>query len=100
MPSFDVARYQSMAQQLIVAADAQDWVRLGQLDALVSRWIDAADRANLSAAEQAAWQPVVHAHAHALQACECAKQEAAIQLQQLQHSQEAQKAYAWQEVLV
>lgn len=100
MPSFDIARSQSMAQQLRVAADAQDWTRLAQLDALVQRWIEAADMSQWSVAEQDAWKHIAHAHAHALQICTCAKQDAALQLQQLQHSQEAQKAYAWQEVLV
>jgi hypothetical protein len=100
MPSFDLGRYASMAQQLVAAADAQDWARVAQLDALVCRWVNAADISNLSAPEQEAWMHIAHAHAHALQACQCAKQEAATQIQQLQHSQEAQKAYAWQEVLV
>lgn len=99
MPSFDAAHYQLLAQQLRVAADTQDWARLGQLDTLIRRWIDAANGAALNVTEKDAWQQVVHAHTYALKACQVARQEAAAQLQQLQNSQEAQKAYAWQEVL-
>jgi hypothetical protein len=99
MPSFDAARYTQMTHQLHQAVQAQDWPRLGQLDALIQRWIEAAASTPVSDAEQAAWRQVAQAHAKALQACVVARQAASAQLQSLQNSQEAQKAYAWQEVL-
>lgn len=99
MPSFDAARYALMAQQLQRAAESQDWRRLGQLDVLIRGWIEAAEPATVGDAEKAAWRQVAKAHAQALQACAFARQEVSEQLQKLQNSQEAQKAYAWQEVL-
>ena len=101
MPSSNAAGLQSMAQQLQMAAAGQDWLRVAQLDQLLGQWLQAGavPAQSLSAEMQLAWRQVQSAHDQALQACQRAKGHARVQLDQLQQSQEAQQAYAWQEVL-
>lgn len=99
MPSFDAARLHAMAGQLVLVTRTADWERLGQLDLVIRRWIEEAMLSTSQQVDRSAWQMLAKAHADALQACSHAREEAAIQLRSLQHSQEAQKAYAWQEIL-
>lgn len=99
MPSFDAAHLHAMAQHVAMAAQSADWTRLGRLDTLIQRWLKDAALLKPQDADQPAWQVLVQAHAQALQMCSQAREEAAAQLISLQHSQEAQKAYAWQEIL-
>ena len=100
MPAFDAKRLEALAQQLQAAATAQDWVRLGQLDQLLSQWL-AEEQAMPSAdpAQQAAWHRVASAHGQARSACQQALQEAGARLRDLHNHNEAHKAYAWQEQL-
>lgn len=95
MPSSDVPTLRALALHLQAAAAAEDWPRLGQLDVLVAQCVQESTEAELSEA----WALVAQAHAHALEACKRAREAAEIELRQLQKSQEAQKAYAWQQVL-
>lgn len=99
MPSFDAAHLHAMAQQVTGATQAADWERLGQLDKAIRRWIQEAVVEGPQGAHRSAWLTLAEVHAEALQACSQAREEAAIQLRSLQTSQEAQKAYAWQEIL-
>lgn len=99
MPSFDAARLQAMAQQVSLAAQSADWERLERLDAVMHRWLQEAASSAAPTELQPAWLHLAQAHAQALQSCSQARAEAAAQLLSLQHSQEAQKAYAWQEIL-
>ena len=99
MPSFDAAHLHAMAQQVIVVTQNADWERLAQLDMVIRRWIEGAVAADSQDAHRSAWLALAQTHAEALQACTQAREEAAIQLRSLQTSQEAQKAYAWQEIL-
>lgn len=99
MPSFDPVRLYAMAQHVQVAVQAADWERLRQLDTLIHRWAQESALAEQDGAQLQAWQALTQAHAQAFDACSAARQEAAAQLFSLQNSQEAQKAYAWQEIL-
>lgn len=95
MPSSEAHTLRVLAQQLLAASTAQDWMRLGQLDALVAKSLQQAQGQSLLAE----WALVRQAHAQALEACKLAREQAHIELRNLQNSQEAQKAYAWQQVL-
>lgn len=95
MPSSEAHTLRVLAQQLFAAGSAQDWERLGQLDALVAQCLQQAP-SQLLLAE---WALVRQAHAQALTACKLARDQAHTELRNLQNSQEAQKAYAWQQVL-
>lgn len=102
MPACNLASLGALAQQLGGAANAQDWLRVAQLDHVLAQWLQAQPNtagAMVDGEWRAAWQQVHKAHAQALQACQHAKAQAGEQLQQLRQSQEAQQAYAWQEVL-
>lgn len=99
MPSCDPARLYAMAQHVQIAAQTADWERLGQLDALIQRWAQEVALSEQDGAQLQAWQALAQTHAQAFDACSAARQEAAAQLFSLQNSQEAQKAYAWQEIL-
>lgn len=99
MPSFDTAKLSVMANQLLQASEAQDWVRLQQLDGLLAHWAQASQQDTVDVAQRQAWRTLLQAHAQALHKCRSAKQAVAVQLRSLNNSQEAQKAYAWQELL-
>ena len=99
MPSFDTLKLCGMASQLLQASQAQDWVRLQQLDGLLSQWVQASQHSTMDVAQRKAWRDLLQAHAQALHHCCIAKQAVAAQLRSLNNSQEAQKAYAWQELL-
>lgn len=100
MPAFDAQRLEALAQQLLAAAAAQDWVRLGQLDLLLSQWLVVAQATpSADADQQEAWHRVAAAHALARSACQQALQEAGARLRDLHNHNEAHKAYAWQEQL-
>ena len=99
MPSCEPHVLHAMGQHLLRAAQVQDWALLAQLDARVMQWAQALELGLLSAQQKSAWADLTVLHAEAMQACACARQEAAAHLQELNKQQEAQKAYAWQEVL-
>lgn len=99
MPSFDTARLQAMTQQVSLAAQSADWESLGRLDAVIQRWLQEAVSSVEPVEAQPAWQRLAQVHTQALELCSQARADAGTQLRSLQHSQEAQKAYAWQEVL-
>lgn len=102
MLACNLASLAAVAQQLRAAAAQQDWLRVAQLDQVLALWLrEPQNMANVASQREwrAAWQQVREAHAQAWLACQQAKAEAGAQLQQLQQSQEAQQAYAWQEVL-
>lgn len=100
MPDSDVHRLQALAQQLTSASNAQDWQRLGQLDQLLSQWLmQRAGQPPATGALLQAWQLVARTHAQSHAACQQAMQQAGAQLRSLQHHNEAQQAYAWQEHL-
>lgn len=98
MPVSDRERLLALARQLQVVSAAQDWGRLAQLDRLVADWASRSP-ALLPADEdmRVAWQELAAAHAAAHAACQQALHEAGVRLRDLQHHNEAHKAYAWQE---
>lgn len=98
MPVSDTERLMAVARHLRAAGTAQDWEQLAQLDRLVASWAAQPPEALPAvAAVQTAWQEVAEAHAAARTACQEALHEAGTRLRDLQHHNEAHKAYAWQE---
>lgn len=99
MPSVDADRWRAMTLQLQQAAEQQDWSRVQKLDQLLQQWLQQLSASEADALPAADKALLMRTHAMAHQACTEAKQQARVQLQQLENQQEAQKAYAWQEVL-
>ena len=99
MPNFDTSKLLVMAQQISQAAGAGDWERVQQLDGLLQSWLQQVEVHVLNDAQRTAWQKVAHSHYQAWQMCQQARDDANEQLRKLRNSQDAQKAYAWQEIL-
>lgn len=99
MPSCDPAALLRMAQQLTNCAQDSDWERMAQLDVQLSCCVHAAARPLTDPALRHAWQQVAQAHEQARRACAQARDCAAQQLRDVHVTQEAHKAYAWQEML-
>ena len=98
MPVSDRERLLALARQLQVVSAAKDWECLAQLDRLAADWASRSP-ALLPADEdmRVAWQELAVAHAAVHEACKQALHEAGARLRDLQHHNEAHKAYAWQE---
>ncbi|WP_455555985.1 hypothetical protein [Comamonas sp.] len=98
MLSAEDSRWHAMAQQLELAAAQQDWERVQKLDQMLAQWLQDAGTDVHSITPEV--QHHLHSvHAQASRACAQARQLAWEQLNSLQNQQEAQKAYAWQDVL-
>lgn len=99
MPSCEPALVQAMAQHLLKAAQNEDWNMLSQLDLRVQQWLQELGLVCLSDEQRSAWIYLAEAHAEAQRLCRQRLQDVAGKLKSLDQQQEAQKAYAWQEVL-
>lgn len=98
MPVFDTSTLQNWNVQMQSSAAAGQWDRVQQLDQLLGQWLQTPS-AFATVPMQIALRQVQQVHSTVMQQCVSAKQDAAAQLRLLETSQEAQRAYAWQEGL-